>query len=82
MTVSTAPLPTVAGVAETLSLGDDAPFAAVSLSFNFPFYQPTRYLWIDPNGALHMHAATPPCCVYSPAPASSMALPSAVGCSF
>ena len=82
MTVSTSPLPTVAGVAESLSMGDDAPFQPVSLSFNFPFYQPTRYVFIDPNGALHMHSSTPPCCVYSPSPSSLTALPSMVGCSF
>ena len=82
MTVSTSPLPAVAGVAESLSMADDAPFVAVSLSFDFPFYQPTRYLWIDPNGALHMHSSTPPCCVYSSSPSALDALPSMLGCSF
>ena len=82
MSVSTAPLPAVSGAAAVLDLKDDAPFAAVSLSFNFPFYQPTRYLWIDPNGALHMHSPTPPCCVYTPSPSALNALPTLLGCSF
>ena len=82
MTVSSSPLPTVAGVANSVSLGDDWPFQEVDLSFEFPFYQPTRYLWIDPNGALHMHSSTPPCCVYSPSPSALDALPFVLACGF
>ena len=82
MSVSTDSLPAVAGVAESLSLGDDVPFVVVPLSFAFPFYQSTRYVWIDPNGALHMHSSTPPCCQYDPSPSRLDALPSTLGCSF
>ena len=82
MTVSNSPLPFVSGAVQSLSMGDDAPFQPVSLSFNFPFYQPSRYVWIDPNGALHMHSSTPPCCVYSPSPSRLDELPSALQCSF
>ena len=65
LTLSTT-LPSLPPTSIPLLLDDDVPLVLVSLSFPFPFYQPTSQLYIDPNGAIHLQSSTPPCCLYTP----------------
>ena len=69
-------------IAVPLPLADDAPLLTVALSFVFPFYQPASYLYIDPNGAIHLQSPTPPCCEYAPSRPSSVLPPVPIACDF